>query len=170
MGQAASMGSLLLAGGPFPTPLSLTKLARHNLTLPRNRSSACFPFCGFLTGEKGHRSCLARSRVMIHQPSGGASGRATDLAIRAEEILKTRRRLTDIYALHCRVVVGEGDKGKLESEEACRERYERALERDFFLDPEEALKFGLIDRVVQCVFSFLCLSLSPRSLRSGRFA
>lgn len=105
---------------------------------------------------------------MIHQPSGGASGRATDLAIRAEEILKTRRRLTDIYALHCRVVVGEGDEGKLESEEACRERYERALERDFFLDPEEALKFGLIDRVVQCVYSFLCLSLSLASLASIR--
>lgn len=85
---------------------------------------------------------------MIHQPSGGASGKASDLAIRAEEILKTRERLTEIYAAHCRVPKADGT---LESVDECKERYERALERDFFLDPEQALEFGLIDKVVQCV-------------------
>lgn len=87
---------------------------------------------------------------MIHQPSGGASGKAADLAIRAEEILKTRTRLTEIYAEHCRVPKTDGGaNGELESKEDCMRRYELALERDFFLDPEEALRFGLIDKVVQ---------------------
>jgi ATP-dependent Clp protease protease subunit len=88
---------------------------------------------------------------MIHQPSGGASGKAADLAIRAEEILKTRTRLTEIYAEHCRVPKAGGQADELESKAECMRRYELALERDFFLDPEEALRFGLIDKVVQCV-------------------
>lgn len=140
------MGSLLLAGGT----------SSRATTPPRQQELTCLARFALLPGAKGHRSCLARSRVMIHQPSGGASGKAADLAIRAEEILKTRTRLTEIYAEHCRVSKAGVEGGELESKEDCMRRYELALERDFFLDPEEALRFGLIDKVVQCVAGSLC--------------
>lgn len=98
MGQACSMGSLLLAGG-----------------------------------EKGKRYSLPNSRVMIHQPSGGARGQATDIEIQAREILTLRKRLNEIYVKH----TGQ----KLDAIEA-------AVERDNFMSPEEAKKFGLIDEVI----------------------
>jgi ATP-dependent Clp protease protease subunit len=98
IGQAASMGSLLLAAG-----------------------------------EKDKRFALPNSRIMIHQPSGGAQGQATDIEIQAREILSLRARLNDIYVHH----TGQ----KLAA-------VEEALERDTYLSPEDALKFGLIDQVV----------------------
>ena len=98
IGQAASMGSLLLAAG-----------------------------------EKDKRFALPNSRIMIHQPSGGAQGQATDIEIQAREILSLRARLNDIYVQH----TGQ----KLAS-------VEEALERDTYLSPEDSLKFGLIDQVV----------------------
>ncbi|MDX1922308.1 MAG: ATP-dependent Clp endopeptidase proteolytic subunit ClpP [Alphaproteobacteria bacterium] len=98
MGQACSMGSLLLAGG-----------------------------------AKGKRYSLPNSRVMIHQPSGGARGQATDIEIQAREILTLRKRLNEIYVKH----TGQ----KLDAIEA-------AVERDNFMSPEEAKKFGLIDEVI----------------------
>ena len=98
IGQAASMGSLLLAAG-----------------------------------EKGKRFALPNSRIMIHQPSGGAQGQATDIEIQAREILSLRARLNDIYVHH----TGQ----ELTAVEA-------SLERDTYLNPEDALNFGLIDQVV----------------------
>ncbi|MBL4692185.1 MAG: ATP-dependent Clp endopeptidase proteolytic subunit ClpP [Magnetovibrio sp.] len=98
IGQAASMGSLLLAAG-----------------------------------EPGMRYALPNARVMIHQPSGGAQGQATDIEIQAREILSLRSRLNDIYVHH----TGQALK-----------KIETAMERDHFLSPEEAKKFGLIDEVV----------------------
>lgn len=98
LGQAASMGSLLLAAG-----------------------------------AKGKRQALPNSRIMVHQPSGGAQGQATDIEIHAREILKTRDRLNEIYVYHT------GQK---------KEVIEQALERDRFLSPVEAKEFGLIDEVV----------------------
>lgn len=98
IGQAASMGSLLLAAG---TP--------------------------------GRRFALPHSRIMVHQPSGGAQGQATDIEIHAREILKMRRRLNEIYVKH----TGQ----ELEA-------IEQAVERDNFMDPETAKEFGLIDEVV----------------------
>jgi len=98
IGQAASMGSLLIAAG-----------------------------------EKDKRFALPNSRIMIHQPSGGAQGQATDIEIQAREILALRARLNDIYVQH----TGQ----KLAA-------VEEALERDTYLTPEEAKKFGLIDQVV----------------------
>ena len=98
IGQAASMGSLLLAAG-----------------------------------EKDKRFALPNSRIMIHQPSGGAQGQATDIEIQAREILSLRARLNDIYVQH----TGQ----KLAA-------VEEALERDTYLSPEDSLKFGLIDQVV----------------------
>jgi ATP-dependent Clp protease protease subunit len=98
IGQAASMGSLLLTAG-----------------------------------AKGKRFCLPNSRVMIHQPLGGARGQATDIEIHAKEILSLRKRLYDIY-VKC---TGQSFKAIAD-----------ALERDRFLSAEEAKEFGLIDEIV----------------------
>ena len=98
IGQAASMGSLLLAAG-----------------------------------EKGKRYSLPNSRIMIHQPSGGAQGQATDIEIQAREILNLRKRLNDIYVEHTGQTF---------------EVIEKAVERDKFMNAEEAKTFGLIDLVV----------------------
>lgn len=97
MGQAASMGSLLL-----------------------------------MAGAKGKRFCLPNSRVMIHQPSGGYRGQATDIEIHAQETLSLKRRLNNIYTQHT------GQKLSV---------IEKAMERDNFMSPEDALKFGLIDKI-----------------------
>ncbi len=99
VGQAASMGSLLLAAG-----------------------------------EPGMRYALPNARIMVHQPSGGFQGQATDIMIHAEETLKLKRRLNEIYVKH----TGQ----KLKDVEA-------ALERDNFMSPEEAKAFGLIDEIVE---------------------
>lgn len=98
LGQAASMGSLLLCGG-----------------------------------EKGRRFALPNSRVMVHQPLGGARGQATDIEIHAQEILNLRKRLYEIYVHHTGMAMKEIEKN---------------MERDKFLSAEEAKKFGLIDQVV----------------------
>jgi ATP-dependent Clp protease protease subunit len=98
LGQAASMGSLLLTAG-----------------------------------AKDKRFALPNARIMIHQPSGGAQGQASDIEIHAREILRTRERLNQIYVDHT------GQKLKT---------IETAMERDKFMSPEEAKEFGLIDEVV----------------------
>jgi len=98
IGQACSMGSLLLAAG-----------------------------------APGKRYALPNSRIMIHQPSGGAQGQATDIEIQAREILKLRQRLNEIYVHHCKQPI---------------EKVSAAVERDNFMSAEEAKAFGLIDEVV----------------------
>jgi ATP-dependent Clp protease, protease subunit len=98
IGQAASMGSLLMAAG-----------------------------------AAGKRYSLPNSRIMVHQPSGGFSGQATDIEIHAKEILSLRSRLNDIYVKHT------GQK---------IDAIEEAMERDKFLAPEDAKEFGIIDEVV----------------------
>lgn len=85
-------------------------------------------------GEKGKRFALPNSQVMIHQPSGGAQGQATDIAIQAREILKTRERLNKIYVHH----TGQS-----------LEEIEKNMERDTYLTAHEARDFGLIDQVVE---------------------
>src|SRR6266446_5014654 len=99
IGQAASMGSLLLAAG-----------------------------------AKGKRFALPNANIMIHQPSGGAQGQATDIEIQAREILALRARLNDIYVRH----TGQS-----------LDVISAAVERDKFLTPIEAKEFGLIDEVVE---------------------
>jgi len=84
-------------------------------------------------GRKGKRFSLPNSNIMIHQPSGGFQGQASDIEIHAKEILKTRDRLNKIYVKH----TGQ-DLAKIEN----------AMERDRFMTPEEAKDFGLIDEVV----------------------
>lgn len=98
IGQAASMGSLLLTAG-----------------------------------AKGKRYVLPNARIMIHQPSGGAQGQATDIEIQAREILRTRSMLNQMYVKHT---------GKT------LDVIEKSMERDNFMSAEEALEFGLVDRIV----------------------
>lgn len=86
-----------------------------------------------MAGEPGMRYALPSSRIMIHQPSGGARGQATDIEIQAREILRLRQMLNEAYVKHC------GQKLKV---------VEEAMERDNFMSAEEAKKWGLIDKVV----------------------
>ncbi len=99
IGQAASMGSFLLAAG-----------------------------------QPGKRVALTNSRIMIHQPSGGAQGMASDIEIQAKEILRMRHRLNTLYARYTGKTV---------------EEIERAMDRDNFLEADEAKVFGLIDEVME---------------------
>ena len=99
IGQAASMGSFLLAAG-----------------------------------AKGKRFSLPNSRIMVHQPSAGFQGQATDIEIHANEVLSLKKRLNEIYSKHTGKSVNE---------------IKSALERDNFMTPENAKDFGLIDKVVE---------------------
>ena len=87
-----------------------------------------------MAGAKGKRFALPNSRVMLHQPSGGAQGQATDIEIHAREILKTRHQLNKIYAERTGQTI---------------EKIEADMERDFFLDPQEAKADGLVDQVLE---------------------
>jgi ATP-dependent Clp protease protease subunit len=97
VGQAASMGSFLLAAG-----------------------------------EPGMRVALPNARIMVHQPSGGARGMATDIEIQAKEILRIRARMNDLYVKYTGQSLSD---------------IEKAMDRDTFLEAEEALKFGIVDKV-----------------------
>jgi ATP-dependent Clp protease protease subunit len=99
IGQAASMGSLLLTAG-----------------------------------TKGKRLSLPNSRIMIHQPSGGYQGQATDIEIHAKETLALKKRLNEIYAKH------SGQKFSI---------IEQSMERDNFMTPEMAVEFGLVDKIME---------------------
>jgi ATP-dependent Clp protease protease subunit len=84
-------------------------------------------------GEKGKRYCLPNSRVMIHQPSGGFQGQASDIEIHAKEVLYLKKRLNEMLAKHTGQPL---------------DVIERDSDRDFFMGAEEAVKYGLIDRVL----------------------
>ena len=87
-----------------------------------------------MAGEAGHRVCLPNTSVILHQPSGGYSGQASDMERHAEDIIKTKRRITTLYAKHCGRTYEEA---------------ERALDRDNFLDAEQAKAWGLVDHVYE---------------------
>jgi len=86
-----------------------------------------------MAGAKGKRFALPNSKIMIHQPSGGYQGQVTDIQIHAEDILRTRHRLNEIYCQHTGQDI---------------DTIERAMERDNFMDAQRAKEFGLIDEVV----------------------
>jgi ATP-dependent Clp protease protease subunit len=85
-------------------------------------------------GEPGHRAALPNARIMVHQPSGGFRGQASDIERHAEDIIKTKRRLNGLYAKHTGKPI---------------EEIERALDRDNFLSADEAKDFGLVDHVYE---------------------
>ncbi|MEM1394374.1 MAG: ATP-dependent Clp protease proteolytic subunit [Cyanobacteria bacterium P01_D01_bin.116] len=85
-------------------------------------------------GTKGKRLALPHSRIMIHQPSGGTRGQATDIQIEAQEILRIRHQLNGIYANNTSQTI---------------EKIEKDMDRDFFMSAEEAKEYGLIDKVIE---------------------
>jgi ATP-dependent Clp protease, protease subunit len=85
-------------------------------------------------GAKGKRLALPHSRIMIHQPSGGTRGQATDIQIEAKEILRLRHQLNNIYAKNTGQPI---------------EKIEKDMDRDYFMSAEEAKQYGLIDRVIE---------------------
>jgi ATP-dependent Clp protease protease subunit len=87
-----------------------------------------------MAGAKDKRISLPHSKIMIHQPSAGFSGQATDIEIHAKDILDTKKRLNELYVKHC----GKDLK-----------TVEDAMERDNFMTPQQALDFGLIDKIVK---------------------
>jgi ATP-dependent Clp protease, protease subunit len=87
-----------------------------------------------MAGTKGKRMALPHSRIMLHQPSGGTRGQATDIQIEAKEILRVRRQLNQIYAQRTGQPL---------------EKIERDMDRDFFLSAHEAKEYGLIDQVIE---------------------
>jgi ATP-dependent Clp protease protease subunit len=88
----------------------------------------------FLAAEKERRVCLPNTRFMIHQPAGGAGGPATDIAIQAKEILRTRERIARTIAKHT---------GK------SYEKVVTDMERDFWMSPKEAIEYGVVSRVIE---------------------
>jgi ATP-dependent Clp protease, protease subunit len=107
---------------------------RPNITtlcIGQAASAASLLLCA---GEKGNRFILPNARVMLHQPSGGISGQAVDMARHAQEIVKLKRRLNEIYSRHTGKPV---------------ETIEKTLDRDTFLTADEAQAFGLVDQVMQ---------------------
>ena len=87
-------------------------------------------------GTKGKRSALPHARIMIHQPSGGAQGTASDIEIQAREILYLRTKLNELYSRHTGKTV---------------DQVEKDMDRDRFMSAEEAVEYGLIDKVIQNV-------------------
>jgi len=87
-----------------------------------------------MAGEKGQRIALPNARIMVHQPSGGYSGKASDIERHAEDIIKTKRRLNEIYAKHTGQPL---------------EVVEETLDRDFFMTAEEAKGWGIVDQVIE---------------------
>src|SRR5689334_6416918 len=85
-------------------------------------------------GEKGNRIALPNARIMVHQPSGGFSGQASDIERHAEDIIKTKRRLNEIYSKHTGQPV---------------EVIEKTLDRDYFMTADEAKAFGIVDHVYE---------------------
>ena len=126
-----SPGGLVTSGLGIYDTMQYIKPAVSTLCIGQASSMGSFLLAA---GEKGKRFSLPNSRIMVHQPSAGYEGQATDIEIHAKEILALKNRLNKIYSKHTK---------KNESE------IKSALERDNFMTPNEAKDFGLIDEVVE---------------------
>ena len=125
-----SPGGVITSGMAIYDTMRYVKCDINTLCIGQACSMGSFLLAG---GTKGKRFSLPNSQIMIHQPSGGAQGKASDIEIQAKLILDMRRRLNLIYS--------ENTGQKLSV-------IEKAMDRDNFMTPEEALKFGLIDHIV----------------------
>ena len=126
-----SHGGLVTAGLGIYDTMQYIKPPVSTLCIGQASSMGSFLLAA---GEKGKRLSLPNSRIMVHQPSAGFQGQATDIEIHAKEILDLKKRLNKIYSKHTK---------KSEDE------IKKALERDKFMSPAEAKDFGLIDAVVE---------------------
>jgi len=126
-----SPGGLVTAGLGIYDTMQYIKSPVTTLCIGQASSMGSFLLAA---GEKGHRLSLPNSRIMVHQPSAGFQGQATDIEIHAKEIISLKKRLNEIYAKHT---------GRSFQE------IKDELERDKFMTPNEAKDFGLIDKVVE---------------------
>ena len=125
-----SPGGLVTSGWGIYDTMQYIKSEVSTLCIGQEASIASFLLAA---GEKGKRFSLPNSRVMVHQPSAGFTGQATDIEIHAKEVLSLKKRLNEIYSKHTGKSV---------------EEVKAALERDNFMTAENAKSFGLIDKVV----------------------
>ncbi len=125
-----SPGGVVTAGLAIYDTMQYVRPAIQTLCIGQAASAASLLLCA---GEKGMRACLPNSRILVHQPSASYYGQATDIARHAEEVLKLKRRLNEIYVKHTGQTL---------------EAIEKALDRDTYMTAEEARAFGLVDKVL----------------------
>ncbi|HEY2069464.1 MAG TPA: ATP-dependent Clp protease proteolytic subunit [Rhizomicrobium sp.] len=125
-----SPGGVVSAGLAIYDTMQYVRPKVHTLCIGMAASAASLLLCA---GQKGFRFSLPNSRIMVHQPSASYYGQASDIARHAQEILKLKRRLNEIYASHTGQTV---------------ETIEKALDRDTYMTADEAKTFGLIDEVL----------------------
>ena len=125
-----SYGGMVTAGLAMYDTMQFIKAPVHTLCMGTARSMGSFLL---MAGAKGERAALPNASLHVHQPLGGFQGQASDVLIQAEEMAKTKRRLTRLYGEHC---------GRT------YEEVEKTLDRDCFMTAEEARDWGLIDRVI----------------------
>ncbi|WP_136660340.1 ATP-dependent Clp protease proteolytic subunit [Nitratireductor sp. XY-223] len=125
-----SPGGVVSSGLSMYDTMQYIKPPVHTLCMGTAYSMGSFLL---MAGEKGERAALPNASILIHQPLGGFKGQASDILIHAEETQRTKQRMTRLYAEHC------GRK---------YEEFERAMDRDFFMTAEQALEWGLIDRIL----------------------
>lgn len=125
-----SPGGVVTSGFAMYDTMRYIRAPVHTLCMGTARSMGSFLL---MAGEPGTRAALPNASILIHQPLGGFQGQASDMLIHAEEILKTKQRMTRLYADHC---------GR------SYEAFEQAMDRDRFMTAEEALEWGLIDHIV----------------------
>lgn len=126
-----SPGGVVTSGLAMYDTMRYIRAPVHTLCMGTARSMGSFLL---MAGEPGERAALPNASILIHQPSGGFQGQASDMLIHAEEIKRTKQRMTRLYAEHC---------GR------SYEDFEHAMDRDRFMTPEEALEWGLIDRILE---------------------
>ncbi len=126
-----SPGGSVTAGMAIYDTMNYIKCNVRTVVIGMAASMAAFLL---MAGEKGKRLALPNSEVMIHQPLGGAQGQATDVAIRAEWLLKTKEKMTRLMA-------------EMSGQDI--EKVKQDVERDYFMSAEEALKYGIIDEIYQ---------------------
>jgi ATP-dependent Clp protease protease subunit len=124
-----SPGGVVTAGLAIYDTMQYIRPSIQTLCVGQAASAASLLLCA---GEKGQRFCLPNSRILVHQPSAAYYGQAADIARHAQEIVKLKRRLNEIYAKHTGQTV---------------EAIEKALDRDTYMTAEEAKAFGLLDQV-----------------------
>jgi len=126
-----SPGGVVTSGFAIYDTMRYIRAPVHTLCMGTARSMGSFLL---MAGEPGHRAALPNASLLVHQPSGGFQGQASDIFIHAEEVQRTKRRMIRLYAEHCA---------------RTEEEVERALDRDNFMTAQEGLSWGLVDHILE---------------------
>ncbi|MEM6463385.1 MAG: ATP-dependent Clp protease proteolytic subunit [Pseudomonadota bacterium] len=126
-----SPGGVVSSGMAMYDTMNFIQAPVHTLCMGTAYSMGSFLL---MAGQPGHRQALPNAKMLVHQPSGGFQGQASDVFIHAEDMQQTKRRMISLYAEHCGRTL---------------EEVEASLDRDRFMTTQEALEWGLIDKVLQ---------------------